>query len=99
MRLAFSIVALLAATPALAGVLTCQYPKSCTDIIYASYEVGEAKSVSNHVKLTCRHGDGSVSTYIDWQFNGWCLIGLNRVGNNGTRVDFVKGSAETLACK
>ena len=82
-----------------AATVQCYYPKECADVMYGSYEVGAGNSISNHVKFTCRHVDGSVSTYVAWLVNGWGLVGPNRVGNDGTRVDFAKGNDDKFVCK
>lgn len=78
--------------------MNCEIPNICQEVIYASYEVGESKSVSNHVKLTCKTKDG-ISTFVSWQFNGWGILGLNRVGSDNTRIDFKPGNSEKLVCK
>lgn len=97
---AMMIAAMLAAgSAAHASTVKCSYPADCAEVMYGSYEAGAGNSISNHVKFTCRRADGSVSTYVAWLVNGWGVIGLNRVGNNGTRVDFARGNDDKLTCK
>ena len=79
--------------------IECTYPVTCEQVIYGSYESGSEKSVSNHVKFTCRKADGHYTTYVNWQFSGWGIIGLNRLGNSGTQIEFRKGTTDQLECK
>jgi len=75
----------------------CDIPQPCIEVIYAGYEVGEGNSVSNHVKLSCKTAEG-VSTFINWQVNGWGLIGLNRVAAP-PRIDFRPSGSNELSCR
>jgi hypothetical protein len=91
-------ITIVSATPAIAGNLTCKYPKECVQPLGSKYSTGGGNKAIQYVQLDCRDSKGYMISFIDEMGSLSGLLGFGRL-TMPNKISFTPSNKSKMECK